>query len=66
MSYYTRRKIRDIKALLFGATLCALMVSSLLVAFSSTGPIVLGSEMNTDGQVEYLCLFGGCDRVSLF
>lgn len=66
MSYYTRRKIREIKAVLFGVTLCAMLLSSLVIAFVSTGPIVLGTEMNTDGQVEYLCLFGGCERTSLF
>ena len=36
---------------------------SLFTAFASSGPLILGSEMNTNGQVEYLCLGADCDNL---
>jgi hypothetical protein len=35
---------------------------TLAVAFFSAGPIVLGSEMNANGTVEYLCLGRTCEE----
>ena len=57
---YTART-EDIKIYLFGAFLMALFIGGLAVALLSSGPIVLGSEMNTNGKVEYLCLGTGCE-----
>lgn len=34
-----------------------------VTAFASAGPLVLGSELNTNGLVEYLCLGTDCDRL---
>ena len=51
------------KAIVFFLFLMSVFVGSLYTAVASTGPIVLGTEMNTDGLVEYLCLGMGCDVI---
>jgi hypothetical protein len=38
-----------------------IMMFSLFMAILNSGPIVLGSEMNTNGMVEYLCLGTSCN-----
>ena len=43
--------------LLAFVSLCAMMVAS------SSGPIVLGTELNTNGYIEYLCLGNGCNKL---
>lgn len=48
------------KAACFGVTLVLIMMVSVVTIFMSSGPIVLGSEMNTNGMVEYLCLGTSC------
>ena len=52
--------------MLFCLALVVIFVSSIIVSIRASGPLVLGSEMNTDGRVEYLCLFGDCSRISLY
>jgi hypothetical protein len=52
----------EVKAALFAVGLmCFLLV--LVVMLFSAGPIILGTEMNTNGQVEYLCLGSGCESL---
>lgn len=48
------------KAAFFFMFLMVALVFTLVTAFASSGPFVLGSEMNTNGMVEYLCLGSGC------
>ena len=55
-----------IYAAVFCMFLGLIMLSSLVIAFSSSGPIILGTEMNTNGMVEYMCLGNGCENVSQF
>lgn len=38
-----------------------IFVSFLVILLS--GPIVVGTEMNTNGLVEYLCLGKGCENL---
>lgn len=52
-----------LKALLFGLGLFLLLVTSLTLSFFNAGPLILGTEMNTNGQVEYLCVGNGCDHL---
>lgn len=52
-----------VKAMLFATFLVAVFLVSVVTALMSTGPIVLGSEMNTNGFVEYLCLGRNCDNI---
>ena len=61
--YHTGYKKRlQLKALAFAALLCSVLVISICLSFMSSGPIILGTEMNTDGSVEYLCLGNGCEN----
>lgn len=49
------------KPILFGAVLLTLLCMSVYIMVANTGPIVLGTELNTNGHVEYLCLGSGCE-----
>ena len=59
-----KRKQEQVKALFFCLSLIAFMIGGIGISIGSSGPVVLGTEMNTNGQVEYLCLFGGCDQLT--
>lgn len=59
MYYDNRKDVRN--AVLFFIALVAMFLGSLYTAAASSGPIVLGTEMNTNGLVEYLCLGSGCE-----
>lgn len=42
------------------------LIGILYAVFASLGhsnTIILGSEMNTNGYVEYLCIGRGCDKI---
>ena len=54
---------RQQKAALFGLFLLTILAVSLITALTTTGPVVLGTEMNTNGMVEYLCLGRDCDNL---
>ncbi len=64
--YYRHKRKEDIKALLFGFLLIAIFCLSLSLACMSSGTIILGTELNTNGQVEYLCLGNGCENLNGF
>lgn len=53
------------KAALFAAALITFIIACVYISITSSGPIILGSEMNTNGQVEYLCLGRGCEAGNL-
>lgn len=50
------------KAAFFMMFIIGLIFVSFLVILLS-GPIVVGTEMNTNGLVEYLCLGKGCENL---
>lgn len=52
------------KALAFSGLLIAMLVISLSASIGQADRVILGTEMNTNGQVEYLCLFDGCDDLT--
>lgn len=61
---YERVSRREqIKATIFAFFLVAAIVGSLVFSIAASGPIVLGTEMNTNGFVEYLCLGKGCEQL---
>ncbi len=60
---YHHKISQEHKALIFSAVMFCLIAFSAVMAFASTGPIVLGTELNTNGQVEYLCLGQDCDNL---
>ena len=51
------------KATLFGMFILVAIIANLIIALNS-GRIILGTEMNTNGLVEYLCLGAGCENLS--
>lgn len=51
------------KAVLFCTLMLCLVTFSFFFALTSSGPIVLGTEMNTNGMVEYLCLGTDCNNI---
>jgi hypothetical protein len=61
MYYNSRREYKQ--AFGFFAFLLIVFILSIYAAFASAGPIVLGTEMNTNGLVEYLCFGMGCDNL---
>lgn len=56
----------EVQATLFGCFLLLAASVFLASAFFSAGPIVLGTEMNTNGMVEYLCIGQGCENFTDF
>lgn len=48
-------------AALFGASIFLILILSLVGACVYSGPMILGTEMNANGTVEYLCLGNGCE-----
>ncbi|MDB2683130.1 hypothetical protein N9Z27_02640 [Alphaproteobacteria bacterium] len=60
------RAREEVKAILFCGFLVLAVSVFLTTAFISSGPIVLGTEMNTNGKVEYMCLGTGCENLADF
>lgn len=67
MKYITMRKVEYIKAMVFSSLL---MISSFLIlcfAFiENNNQIILGSELNANGTIEYMCLGNGCEDLNRF
>jgi len=61
---YARRE--KIYAALFAVFLSGVLAMLLTFAALYSGPIVLGTEMNTNGLIEYMCLGNGCEDVQSF
>lgn len=57
---YTRT---EVKAAVFGVALCALFFITVGLSIIMSGPIIMGSELNPNGTVEYLCLGSGCENL---
>lgn len=58
------RQRTEIHAVFFGIFLITALVGSLITAYCCSGPIIIGTEMNTNGMVEYLCLGNGCENLT--
>lgn len=54
---------KEKKATIFALVMMSVVVMSILTAFNVSGPIVLGTEKNTNGHVEYLCLGSSCENL---
>ncbi len=63
IQHYRRRQREEIQAILFGAFLLFLFVGCLAVSVAGAGPLILGTELNANGTVEYLCLGAGCENL---
>jgi hypothetical protein len=60
----SRRNKQTLKAASFGFSLLLITLSALIISFSSIDRVVLGTELNGDGTVEYLCLGSACDNLT--
>lgn len=60
---YNRRSRELLKASVFFMGMLMVFCFSIFVMFNASGPIVLGTEMNANGLVEYLCLGQGCEHL---
>ena len=49
--YYEHRRREEIQAILFGAFLVVLLVGCLAVSVASAKPLILGTELNSNGTV---------------
>lgn len=54
------------KAAHFSLGLLSLMMLSISMMFYQAPAVVVGSELNADGSVEYLCLGSGCETLPAF
>lgn len=61
--YSSRRMTTEKKAAFFGMFLLSVLFVSLITAYTTAPTLVLGTERNTNGMVEYLCLGRGCEDV---
>lgn len=52
------------QASLFGAGLGMVVIVSFCALFLNMPQVILGTEMNTNGMVEYLCLGSGCEYLT--
>jgi len=65
-SFHHGYSARHTTELLGGACMFVMLILALLVSaylMLNSGSIILGTEMNTNGQVEYLCLGSGCESL---
>jgi hypothetical protein len=60
------KRTEMIKAYIFGFSLLAALCAFVISGITSSGPIILGSEMNANGTTEYMCLGNGCDTYTAF
>ena len=49
--------------MLFCLALVVIFVSSIIVSIRASGPLVLGSEMNTDGRVRLSAIFSSFSNI---
>jgi hypothetical protein len=62
--YYKRQRAEQVKAVLFAGMLAVILGVCLSVSIASADPYILGTEMNSNGTLEYLCLGSGCETLT--
>jgi hypothetical protein len=60
----SRRDKETLKATSFGLSLLLFTFCLVILCLSSVDRIVLGTELNGDGSVEYLCLGSSCESLT--
>lgn len=63
MQRHKRYVCEETKACLFTVCLIILCLGCFGTLLTESGPLVLGTELNANGQVEYLCLGWGCENL---
>lgn len=66
LTIYRRKRRAKIMAPLFFMFLIGVLALFIMMGFFWSGPIVLGTEMNTDGLIEYMCLGRDCESLQPF
>ena len=61
MIYSYRTPRLRIEHLLLGLFFIGLFILGIYGVYSSYGPVILGTEMNANGEIEYLCAGNGCE-----
>lgn len=64
--YYAYRKSVGLEHVMFALLLILIFAGTLIIAATNSGPMILGTELNTNGHVEYMCLGNGCENFSKF
>ena len=64
MGYRTHRARTEVKAMVFAVLLVSCLVLSIIMSMTSVQSLVLGTELNSDGTVEYLCLGTACENMT--
>lgn len=58
-------QIEFIYAIIFAIAIFAVIFGLAFLGFANAStPLILGSELNGDGTVEYLCLGSSCDNLT--
>ena len=57
---------KELQAIMFSLVLFVTLFASIAMSFASAGPIILGTELNANGFVEYMCLGSGCESLPQF
>ena len=60
----SRRDKETLKAVSFSFSLLLFTFCLVILCLSSVDRVVLGTELNGDGSVEYLCLGSSCDGLT--
>jgi|GEM_PF-1287532 len=55
-----------LKSVFFALCILSIIIFCILCTYSALGPLILGTELNADGSVEYMCLGNGCRDLSDF
>lgn len=59
--YLRRRRRQAVTLTAFSVCLLTIALGAIVLLYIGSGPIILGTEMNANGLVEYLCLGNGCE-----
>lgn len=62
--YEVRSRRDEVQSAAFGLFILLMVIACLSFALMNAGPIILGTELNTNGRVEYLCLGAGCENLT--
>lgn len=65
MPMHARSRLKKMTGpIFFTISLVIIFVLSMVGIFINAWPLVLGTEINANGHIEYLCLGNGCDSRS--
>ncbi|MCS5596925.1 MAG: hypothetical protein VX740_05565 [Pseudomonadota bacterium] len=56
-----KERAHRLKAIIFAVSIVFVLAYFAFTIYTHSGPIVLGTEMNGNGQVEYMCIGRSCE-----